>query len=322
MKAVRIKQFGGPEVMSLVDMDMPDLQTGQALVQVESAGVNYIDTYQRSGLYEIPLPATLGLEAAGTVAEITPGISRFAVGDRVAYTNVAGAYAEYAAVPIDRLVSLPDTISFDQGAASMLQGCTAHYLCRSTYRVKQGDRCLVHAAAGGVGLLLIQMLKQLDGYVIGTVSTPEKVTLAREAGADKVIIYTEQDFESEVKRITDSAGVNVVYDSVGKSTFEKSINCLSRFGTMVLYGNASGPPTEFNPSSLGPRGSLFLTRPTLFDYLATREDLDMRSSDVFNWVVEGKLKLRHEHVYALADVQLAHTALEGRQTTGKILLKP
>ncbi len=308
--------------MSYEDINVPSLQPGHALVKVESVGVNFIDTYQRSGLYKIPLPATLGLEAAGTVVETADGVSRVAVGDRVTYTNVVGAYAEYAAVSEDRLISLPESCSFDQGAAVMLQGCTAHYLCRSTYQVKNGDRCLIHAAAGGVGLLLIQMVKDLGGFVIGTVSSEEKAELAREAGADKVILYTKQDFEIEVKRLTDGKGVNVAYDSVGKSTFEKSIDCLSRFGTMVLYGNASGTPTEFNPSSLGPRGSLFLTRPTLFDYLATREDLEWRTRDIFNWIGEGRLKLRYEHVYALAEVQQAHRALEGRQTTGKILLKP
>ena len=322
MKAVLVKEFGGPELMSYEDTDLPTVGEDQALVKVEAAGINYIDTYQRTGLYQIPLPATLGLEAAGTITEVGSAVGRFKVGDRVAYTNVAGAYAEYAAVPEDKLVSLPDGVSFDQGAAAMLQGCTAHYLCQSTYPVKQGDRCLVHAAAGGVGLILIQMIKMMGGSVIGTVSTEEKAELARQAGADEVILYSEQDFESEVMRITDGAGVNVAYDSVGLSTFEKSINCLSRFGDMVLYGNASGPVTEFNPATLGPKGSLFLTRPTLFDYLATREDLDWRSGDVFNWISDGKLNLRLEHFYPLAEVQEAHRALEGRKTTGKIILTP
>lgn len=322
MKAALVKEFGGPEVMSYEDTDLPAVGEDQALVKVEAAGINYIDTYQRTGLYQIPLPATLGLEAAGTITEVGSAVGRFKVGDRVAYTNVAGAYAEYAAVPEDKLVSLPDGVSFDQGAAAMLQGCTAHYLCQSTYPVKQGDRCLVHAAAGGVGLILIQMIKMMGGSVIGTVSTEEKAELARQAGADEVVLYSEQDFESEVMRITEGAGVNVAYDSVGLSTFEKSINCLSRFGYMVLYGNASGPVTEFNPATLGPKGSLFLTRPTLFDYLATREDLDWRSGDVFSWISDGKLNLRLEHFYPLAEVQEAHRALEGRKTTGKIILTP
>ena len=322
MKAVTVKEFGGPEVMSYEDVEAPATGNDQVLVKVEAAGINYIDTYQRSGLYQIPLPATLGLEAAGTVTEVGSAVTKFKTGDRVAYTNVAGAYAEYAAVPEDKLVSLPDGVSFDQGAAAMLQGCTAHYLCQSTYPVKSGDRCLVHAAAGGVGLILIQMIKMMGGFVIGTVSTEEKAELARQAGADEVVLYSEQDFEAEVKRITNDEGVNVAYDSVGLSTFEKSINCLSRFGYMVLYGNASGPVTEFNPATLGPKGSLFLTRPTLFDYLATREDLEWRSSDVLNWIAEGKLHLRLEHFFALADVQDAHNALEGRKTTGKIILTP
>ena len=240
----------------------------------------------------------------------------------MAYTNVAGAYAEFAAVPADKLVAIPEGGRFDQGAAAMLQGCTAHYLCMSTYPVNAGDRCLIHAAAGGVGLLLIQMVKMLGGFVIGTVSTEAKAELARDAGADEVILYTEQDFHSEVMRMTDGAGVNVAYDSVGDATFAKSIDCLARFGHMVLYGNASGPVTEFNPATLGPKGSLFLTRPTLFDYLASREDLEWRSGEVFTWIKDGTLKLRAEHFYPLAEATAAHQALEGRQTTGKVILKP
>ncbi|GAB5501282.1 MAG: quinone oxidoreductase [Pseudohongiellaceae bacterium] len=322
MKAVRVNEFGGPEVLSVEDIDVPGAGKGEVLVKVEAAGINYIDTYQRSGLYQIPLPATLGLEAAGTVEETGEGVSRFRKGDRVAYTNVAGAYAEYASVPEDKLVAVPEGVSFTQGAAAMLQGCTAHYLCMSTYQVKAGDRALVHAAAGGVGLLLIQMIKMLGGTVIGTCSTEEKAELARKAGADEVILYSKQDFQKEVQRITDGAGVNVAYDSVGKATFEKSIDCLSRFGYMVLYGNASGPVTEFNPATLGPKGSLFLTRPTLFDYLATREDLDWRSGDIFKWITEGKLDLRLEHFFPLAEARAAHEALEGRKTTGKVILTP
>ena len=320
MKAVRIKEYGGPEVMSYEDIDNPELGERDALVKIAASGINYIDTYQRSGLYPIPLPATLGLEAAGTVENVGAGASRFKVGDRVAYTSVPGAYADYAAVPEDKLVSLPDGVSFEQGAAAMLQGCTAHYLCKSTYPVKAGDRCLIHAAAGGVGLLLIQMVKNAGGFVIGTVSTAEKAELARAAGADEVILYTEQDFEEEVKRITAGAGVNVAYDSVGKSTFEKSIDCLAPLGYMVLFGNASGPVTEFNPATLGPKGSLFLTRPTLFAYTADRKSLEWRTGDVFKWIGDGSLKLRIEHFFPLADVQDAHRALEGRKTTGKVIL--
>lgn len=308
--------------MSYDEVDIPSIGENDVLVKIEASGINYIDTYQRSGLYQIPLPATLGLEAAGTVTETGSNVSSFQSGDRVAYTSVPGAYADYAVVPEEKLVNLPDGVDFNQGAAAMLQGCTAHYLCKSTYEVKAGDRCLIHAAAGGVGLLLIQMVKNAGGFVIGTVSTEEKANLAKSAGADEVILYSEQNFETEVKRITEGAGVNVAYDSVGKSTFQKSIDCLSKLGYMVLYGNASGPVTEFNPATLGPKGSLFLTRPTLFDYTADRESLEWRTSDVFNWIAEGSLNLRVEHFYALADAQQAHKDLEGRKTTGKIILTP
>lgn len=322
MKAVRITAHGGSEALQYTDVGQPQAGPTELVIKVEAAGINFIDTYQRTGLYPIPLPATLGLEASGTVAEIGSDVSRFKVGDRVAYTNVLGAYAEYAAVEQDKVVAIPDGVSFNEGAAAMLQGCTAHYLSQSTYPIKQGDSCLIHAAAGGVGLILIQMAKNAGAYVIGTVSTEEKAELARAAGADEVILYSKSDFEAEVKRITDGKGVNVVYDSVGKSTFEKSIDCLQRFGYMVLYGNASGPVTEFNPATLGPKGSLFLTRPTLFDYTADRESLEWRSSDVFKWIDEGKLRLRLEHFYPLAEARAAHDALEGRKTTGKIILTP
>jgi NADPH2:quinone reductase len=322
MKAVRVREYGGPEAMSYDEVDIPSIGENDVLVKIEASGINYIDTYQRSGLYQIPLPATLGLEAAGTVTETGSNVSSFQSGDRVAYTSVPGAYADYAVVPEEKLVNLPDGVDFNQGAAAMLQGCTAHYLCKSTYEVKAGDRCLIHAAAGGVGLLLIQMVKNAGGFVIGTVSTEKKANLAKSAGADEVILYSEQNFETEVKRITEGAGVNVAYDSVGKSTFQKSIDCLSKLGYMVLYGNASGPVTEFNPATLGPKGSLFLTRPTLFDYTADRESLEWRTSDVFNWIAEGSLNLRVEHFYALADAQQAHKDLEGRKTTGKIILTP
>ena len=270
MKAVRVNEYGGPEALSYEEVKKPAPGSNEVLIKIAAAGVNYIDTYQRSGLYQVPLPLTLGLEAAGVVEELGDGVTKYNKGDRVAYTSVPGAYAEYASVPEEKLVSLSGGVSFNEGAAAMLQGCTAHYLCKSTYQVKQGDSCLIHAAAGGVGLLLIQMVKNAGGFVIGTVSTDDKANLAKEAGADEVILYSEKDFEAEVNRITAGDGVNVVYDSVGKSTFEKSINCLSRLGFMVLYGNASGPVTEFNPATLGPKGSLFLTRPTLFDYTADR----------------------------------------------------
>jgi len=322
MKAVRVKEYGGPEVMSYEEVEVPSLGAKDVLVKIEAAGINYIDTYQRSGLYQIPLPATLGLEGAGTVEEVGPEVTLFAKGDRVAYTSVPGAYAEYAAVPEEKLVNLPDGVSFNQGAAAMLQACTAHYLSQSTYPIKNGDSCLIHAAAGGVGLLLIQMAKMAGAFVIGTCSTEEKAELARAAGADEVILYSEKDCLPEVKRITDGRGVNVVYDSVGKDTFDRSIDCLQPLGYMVLYGNASGPVTEFNPATLGPKGSLFLTRPTLFAYTADRKNLVWRTSDVFNWINEGKLKLRIEHFFPLAEAQEAHRALEGRKTTGKVILTP
>ncbi len=322
MKAVRVNEYGGPEALSYEEVKKPAPGSNEVLVKIAAAGVNYIDTYQRSGLYQVPLPLTLGLEAAGVVEELGDGVTKYNKGDRVAYTSVPGAYAEYASVPEEKLVSLSGDVSFNEGAAAMLQGCTAHYLCKSTYQVKQGDSCLIHAAAGGVGLLLIQMVKNAGGFVIGTVSTDDKANLAKEAGADEVILYSEKDFEAEVNRITAGDGVNVVYDSVGKSTFEKSVNCLSRLGFMVLYGNASGPVTEFNPATLGPKGSLFLTRPTLFDYTADRASLEWRTGDVFDWISKGELKLRIEHFYSLSDAQEAHQDLEGRKTSGKIILTP
>ncbi len=322
MKAVTVNAYGGPEVMNYEEVDKPNLAGTEVLIKVEAAGINYIDTYQRSGLYQISLPATLGMEASGTVEEIGAEANRFRTGDRVAYTNVLGAYAEYAAVDQEKIVRIPESVSFNQAAAAMLQGCTAHYLSQSTYPIKNGDSCLIHAAAGGVGLILIQMAKNAGAFIIGTVSTEEKAELALAAGADEVILYSQTDFETEVRRITDNKGVNVVYDSVGNATFEKSIDCLQRFGYMVLYGNASGPVTEFNPATLGPKGSLFLTRPTLFDYVADRKSLEWRSDDVFNWIGKGKLKLRLEHFFPLSEVQEAHRSLEGRKTTGKIILTP
>ena len=322
MKAIRVNGYGGPEVLSYEELPPPQLAAGENLVKIEAIGINFIDTYQRSGLYQIPLPSTLGLEAAGTIAAVGPGTSRFKLGDRVAYTNVPGAYAEFAAVPEDKIVALSDGVSFAEGAAAMLQGCTAHFLSHSTYLVKPGDTCLVHAAAGGVGLLLTQMIKMRGGNVIATVSTAAKAELAKAAGADHVVLYSEVDFEEEVRALTNGKGVAVAYDSVGKTTFDKSINCLAKMGTMVLYCNASGPVTEFNPATLGPKGSLFLTRPTLFDYLADRKTLEWRSNDLFAWIAEGKLSLRLEHSYKLADASAAHSDLEARKTTGKVILVP
>lgn len=322
MKAVRVHAPGGPEAMKFEDVSEPTPKAGEAIVKVDAAGLNYIDVYQRSGLYKLDMPLTLGLEAGGTVTAVAPGVTEVKVGDKVAYTGVPGAYAQYAAVPAARLVVLPQGVSTKQGAAAMLQGMTAHYLACTTYPLKKGDTCLVHAAAGGVGLLLCQMAKMRGARVIGTVSTDEKAKLAREAGADEVILYTKQDFEAETKRITGGKGVQVVYDSVGKTTFEKGFNVLAPRGMMILYGQSSGPVPAFDAGILGAKGSLFLTRPSLFAYTATREELVQRAGDVLGWIRDGKLKLRMEFEFPLKDVAEAHRALEGRKTTGKVLLTP
>lgn len=321
MKAIRVHAYGGPEVLRYEDVPEPTPNAGEVLVRVDFAGVNYIDTYHRTGLYKTPLPLTLGVEAAGTVAAVGPGVTDLRVGDRIAYTGVPGAYAECASVAAERLVVLPDGISTKQGAAAILQGMTAHYLACSTYPLKPGDACLVHAAAGGVGLLLTQIAKMRGARVVGTVSTDEKARLAREAGADEVILYTRQDFEAEVKRLTGGKGVQVVYDSVGQTTFEKSLNCLARRGMLVLYGQSSGPVPPFDPQVLNQKGSVFLTRPSLFHYIAARGELVARAGDVLGWVVAGRLKLRMEFEFRLAEAAEAHRALEGRRTTGKILLR-
>jgi NADPH2:quinone reductase len=322
MKAVRIHTFGGPEVMQVEEVPTPSPQAGQVLVRLAAAGLNYIDVYQRSGLYPNPLPYTMGLEGSGIVAAVGPNVTGFQEGDPVAYTGIPGSYAEYVLVPADRLVQMPKGLDVKVGAAAMLQGMTAHYLAYTTYPLKSGDTCLVHAAAGGVGLLLVQMAKQCGARVFGTVSTEEKAALAREAGADAAILYTRQDFEAEVKRLTDGKGVQVVYDSVGKTTFEKSLNCLAPLGYLVLYGQASGPVPPFDPAVLSAKGSLFLTRPTLGHYTADRASLEKRAGDVLGWIAAGKLILRMEHNFALRDVAQAHASLEGRQTTGKVLLIP
>ena len=322
MKAVRIHQFGGPEVMQYEEVPTPIPGQGQVLVNQAAAGLNYIDVYQRTGLYPNTLPYTLGLEGSGTVVGVGAGVTDFKEGDRVAYTGVPGTYAEYALVPADRLVMMPDGLDEKVGAAAMLQGMTAHYLAYTTYPLKAGDRCLIHAAAGGVGLLLVQMAKQCGALVIGTVSTEAKAALAQEAGADHVIRYTQQDFEQEVKQITDGKGVNVVYDSVGQSTFDKSLNCLSPLGYLVLYGQASGPVAPFDPAILNNKGSLFLTRPSLFHYIADRNSLQKRAGDVLGWIATGQLKLRMEFNFPLSEAAAAHRSLEGRQTTGKVLLIP
>jgi NADPH2:quinone reductase len=322
MKAVRIHTPGGPEAMRYEDAPEPTPKAGEAVVKVEAAGINYIDVYFRSGQYKAEVPLTLGMEAGGTVSAVGPGVTDVKVGDKVAYTGVPGAYAQYAAVPAARLVALPSGISAKQGAAAMLQGMTAHYLACSTYPLKPGDSCLVHAAAGGVGLLLCQMAKMRGARVIGTVSTEEKAKLARDAGASDVILYTTQDFEAEVKRLTDGKGVNVVYDAVGKTTFDKGFNCLQPRGVMALYGQSSGPVGPFDLQILNAKGSLFVTRPSLNHHIATRAELIQRAGEVLGWIRDGKVKLRTEHEYAMKDAAEAHRALEGRKTTGKVLLVP
>ena len=323
MKAIRIHSLGGPEVLTWEDVPDPQPGEGQALVRVEASGVNFIDVYFRSGLYKGPaLPFILGQEAAGTVAAVGPGVTEVAVGDRVAYTGAHGAYAELAAVPAARLVRLPEGVSTRQGAAAMLQGMTAHYLATSTYPLKPGDVCLVHAAAGGAGQLLCQIAKLRGARVLGTTSNAEKARIAREAGADEVINYTEQDFAAEVKRLTGGRGVQVVYDSVGQATFDKSLDSLVPRGTMVSFGQSSGKVPPVDISILNTKGSLYLTRPSLTHYTATREELMQRAGDVLGWIAEGKLRLSIGLELPLAEAAEAHRALEGRRTTGKVVLIP
>jgi NADPH:quinone reductase len=322
MKAVRAHTPGGPEVLRYEDVPEPTPKAGEAIVKVEAAGLNYVDVYQRSGLYKMAMPLTLGVEAGGTVTALGPNVTEVKVGDKVAYTGVAGAYAEYAVVPAQRLVVLPPGLSPKQGAALLLQGMTAHYLAGSTYPLKSGDTGLVHAAAGGVGLLLCQIAKRRGARVIGTVSTDDKAKLARDAGADEVILYTKQDFEAEVKRLTGGKGLQVVFDSVGKTTFDKGFNCLAPRGMMVLYGQSSGPIGPFDPQVLNAKGSLFLTRPSLVHYTATRDELLQRAGELAGWVRDGSLTLRIGAEFSLKDAAEAHRALEGRRTTGKVLLLP
>ena len=322
MKAIRVNSFGGPEALSFEDVPEPTPKAGEAVVKIEAAGVNFIDVYHRSGTYKIQLPVTLGQEGAGTVTAVGNGASALKAGDRVAWSGIFGSYAQFNAVPADRLVKLPAGVSGRQGAAIMLQGMTAHYLATSTYALKQGEHCLIHAGAGGVGLLLTQIAKMRGARVITTVSTDDKAVLSREAGADEVILYTQQDFEIEVKRLTDGKGVHVVYDSVGKTTFDKSLSCLTPRGVMVLFGQSSGLVPPMDPLVLQHKGSLFLTRPTLVHYIASRADLEKRTSDLFSWIEAGKLRLRLEFEYPLAQAADAHRALEGRKTTGKVLLIP
>jgi NADPH2:quinone reductase len=322
MKAIQVSQTGGPEVLTLVDLSTPEPKPNETVVQIEAAGVNFIDVYFREGRYPAALPFVNGQEAAGVVVATGADVSDVKVGDRVAYTSTLGSYADYAAVPADRLVKIPDQLDFTQAAAAMLQGMTAHYLCHGSYPVKSGETALIHAAAGGVGLLLVQMCKLLGARVIGTTGSEEKAKIARDAGADEVIIYTEQDFETETKRLTEDKGVHVVYDGVGKDTFAKGLNVLRPRGYLVLFGGASGAVPPFDLLELTKNGSLFVTRPSLQHYIATREELEQRSHDVLQMIVRGDLKLRIHKTYPLAEAQQAHRDLEGRKTTGKLLLIP
>jgi NADPH2:quinone reductase len=322
MNAIRIHQTGDAGVLRLETIDVPKPGPGQALVRVEAVGLNFIEIYQRTGLYKMQFPFTPGTEGAGTVEAIGPGVTTVRQGDRVASVNLHGSYAEYAIAAADRLVPLPDRVSTPQGAAVILQGLTAHYLVTSTWRLQRGQTCLVHAAAGGMGLLLCQMARRIGARVIGTTSTQERAALAREAGADEVILYTETDFEAEVKRLTGGAGVQVVYDSVGRTTFAKGLNCLAPRGMMVLFGQSSGPVEPLDPQILNQKGSLFLTRPTLGHYTATREELLQRSADVMGWVADGSLSVRICREFPLARAADAQRELEGRRTTGKVLLVP
>jgi NADPH2:quinone reductase len=322
MKAIQVKRCGSPEALEVADIPNPSPGPKQALVKIEASGINYIDVYHRTGLYKVDLPFTPGTEAAGVVESVGPDVTEVAPGDRVAYAMVRGSYAEYAVVPAWQLVKVPDALDLKLAAACMLQGMTAHYLTHSTFQLKKGDTALIHAAAGGAGLLIVQMAKRLGARVIGTVSTDAKAALAREAGADELILYTRQDFEAEAKRLNGERGVDVVYDSVGQTTFLKSLNCLRPRGMMALFGQSSGPVEPFDPGLLAAKGSLFLTRPSLAQYAATREELLCRAGEVLKWVESGSLKIRIDKTYRLAEAPQAHRDLEGRKTSGKLLLVP
>jgi len=321
MKAVRVHEVGGPDVLRYEDVPVPVPGPGQAQVKVEAIGLNFIDCYFRAGVYKAQLPFIPGNEAAGIVSAVGPNVTDVKVGDRVTYAPAMGAYAEYAIVTANRLIRLPEGLDARTAAAVTLQGMTGQYLTHNTYPVKPGDVALVHAAAGGVGLLLVQLAKMLGARVFGTVSTREKAALAREAGADEVILYTEQDFEAEVMRLTNGKGVNVVYDSVGKTTFDKSLSCLGNRGVLALFGQSSGPVAPVDPARLA-KNALFLTRPGLGQYTTTREELLHRANEVFGWVKSGRLKVRIERTLPLKDAAEAHRLLEGRKTTGKVLLIP
>lgn len=322
MKVIHVKEPGGPEMMQMTEVPTPRPGPKQALVRIAAIGVNFIDVYFRTGLYKADLPIVLGNEGAGTVEAVGPEVTEVAAGDRVAWAMSRGCYGEYAVVPAAVLVQIPTGLDFRTAAAAMLQGMTAHYLTHSTYALKAGDCCLVHAAAGGTGALIVQMAKMAGARVFGTVSTDQKAHVAHQAGADETILYTKQDFEAEVKRLTDGRGVDVVYDSVGKTTFDKSLNSLRLRGVLALFGQSSGPVPPFDANILNGKGSLFLTRPSLAHHLLTRDELLWRAGDVLTWIAAGKLKLRIERTYSLAEAAAAHRDLEGRTTAGKLLLIP
>ena len=322
MKAVVADPTGGPENLKYMDVPKPEPGAGEVLVKLEAIGVNFVDVYFRNGLYKAPeRPVKLGNEGAGIIAAVGANINR-PVGQRVAYAMARGSCAEYAVVPESSLVELPASISFEQGAAIMLQGMTAHYLTHSTFTLKSSSTCLIHAAAGGVGLLLVQLAKIAGATVIGTVSTEEKASLAKDFGADHIILYTKSDFAEETKRLTSNKGVDVVYDSVGSTTFQQSLDCLHPRGMMISFGQSSGPIGSIDPLLLSQKGSLFLTRPSLAHYISDPEELRWRASDLFRWIAEGRLKIRIHRVYPLAEAATAHRDLEARKTTGKLLLKP
>jgi NADPH:quinone reductase len=322
MQAIQISKTGGPEVLELVDLPRPEPKSGEVLVKIEAAGVNFIDTYLREGRYPAPLPFIPGQEAAGIVAAVGEGVEGFHIGDRVAWAGTRGTYAQFACVPATGLLKVPEGIGADDAAAVMLQGITAHYLAYDTYAIKPGDTVLIHAGAGGVGLLLTQIAKMLGARVITTVSTEPKAELSRGAGTDHVILYTQQNFADEVKRITDGDLLPVVYDSVGQTTFEDSLKCLRPRGLMALFGASSGAVPPFDLIRLSTMGSLYVTRPTMKDYILTRAELERRAADLFNWIARGKLNVRIGHRYPLAEASQAHRDLEGRKTTGKVLLIP
>ncbi len=322
MKIVRVHEFGGPEVLCYEDVSIPNPQPGEARIRIEAIGLNFIDCYHRKGLYPGKLPVTPGMEAAGIVDAVGKETKGLEVGDCVAYATEQGSYAEYTIVPVTKLVPVPEGVGTQQAAAVMLQGMTAHYLAFSTYPLGPQDTALVHAGAGGVGLLLVQMAKRAGARVIATVSTEEKAALARQAGADETVVYTQRDFEGETLRMTDNQGVNVVYDSVAKTTFDKGLNCLKHRGYMVLYGQSSGPVSEFDPQILNQKGSIFLTRPNLMHYVKLRDELLERSGDLFRWMLANELDVRIDKTFALAEAVEAHRYIEGRQTKGKVLLIP